>query len=284
MKTETITTGDGLSLSCSLAGADTDTGLVFLHGILQAGLCFKHQLSDPALTSWRLAAPDLRGHGFSSKPSGSAAYHDDALWADDVMRVIAAAGLTRAILVGWSYGGRVILDTLAQRGNDPRIAGLVFVNANTKAAPGHISPASAEALTRCLDPDMARNLAGRAEFVSLCFEQPPGAGDLSEILAYNSITTPEILRGLMGRPMERDDIMARVAVPTLVVHGARDRLCLPVCGRHTAATIPGARLIEPELLGHSPHFESPDWFNRTLGSFAAEVFGDQDGRVAKGSR
>ena len=184
------------------------------------------------------------------------------------MRVIDAAGLDHAILVGWSYGGRVILDTLEHHLGDPRIAGLVFVDANTKAAPGHTSVPSGAVLARCLDPDMAVSIAARAEFVALCFERRPSDADLAEILAYNHMTSPEILSGLIGRPLERDVLMARIDLPTLVIHGAKDRLCLPACAEHTAATIPGARLEMLDHVGHSPHLEDPARVNALLAAFA----------------
>jgi len=39
-------------------------------------------------------------------------------------------------------------------------------------------------------------------------------------------------------------------VPTLVVHGAEDRMVPPANGRALAATIPGARLLEVEDAAH----------------------------------
>lgn len=48
----------------------------------------------------------------------------------------------------------------------------------------------------------------------------------------------------------RDDALAALDVPTLVIHGSADTLISPSGGRHTAEVIPGARYVEVEGMGH----------------------------------
>jgi pimeloyl-ACP methyl ester carboxylesterase len=48
----------------------------------------------------------------------------------------------------------------------------------------------------------------------------------------------------------RDDALARVELPALVIHGSRDQLIDPSGGRRTASVIPGARYVEIEGMGH----------------------------------
>jgi pimeloyl-ACP methyl ester carboxylesterase len=48
----------------------------------------------------------------------------------------------------------------------------------------------------------------------------------------------------------RADGLRELAVPTLVLHGDRDKLIEPSGGRRTAELIPGARYVEIEGLGH----------------------------------
>jgi pimeloyl-ACP methyl ester carboxylesterase len=48
----------------------------------------------------------------------------------------------------------------------------------------------------------------------------------------------------------RTEELRRIAVPTLVIHGTDDRLVSPSGGRATARTIPGARLLLIEGMGH----------------------------------
>ena len=44
--------------------------------------------------------------------------------------------------------------------------------------------------------------------------------------------------------------LRRITVPTLVIHGTRDKLVSPSGGRATARAIPGARLMTIEGMGH----------------------------------
>src|SRR5690606_15186689 len=64
---------------------------------------------------------DLRGHGLSDAPEG--AYSIEQL-ADDALHVLAAAGATKAVLVGVSVGGMVALR--AALDHPDRVAGLVL--------------------------------------------------------------------------------------------------------------------------------------------------------------
>ena len=51
--------------------------------------------------------------------------------------------------------------------------------------------------------------------------------------------------------------IAQVRVPTLVVWGDRDRLVDPALAPRVAATIPGARLLVLEGVGHVAQLEDP---------------------------
>ena len=51
--------------------------------------------------------------------------------------------------------------------------------------------------------------------------------------------------------------LARLRVPTLVIHGERD--LIPVeCARHIAETVPGARLVVLGEAGHFSYIDAPD--------------------------
>jgi pimeloyl-ACP methyl ester carboxylesterase len=71
--------------------------------------------------------------------------------------------------------------------------------------------------------------------------------------AYDRCFCPEGV----GRQMEaiaqdgsRSDQLARLDLPTLVIHGSRDTLIDPSGGRRTAELIRGARYLEIDGMGH----------------------------------
>ena len=65
---------------------------------------------------------------------------------------------------------------------------------------------------------------------------------------------------------DRTERLRSVAVPTLVIHGADDRMCNVSGGRATAAAIPGAELVVIEGLGHDlPRALWPELADRIAG-------------------
>jgi non-heme chloroperoxidase len=67
--------------------------------------------------------------------------------------------------------------------------------------------------------------------------------------------------------LDNDDVLARIRVPALVVHGAADRLVRVRAAEHVARTVPGARLFVYDGVGHAPQLESPDRLARDLTEF-----------------
>jgi pimeloyl-ACP methyl ester carboxylesterase len=61
--------------------------------------------------------------------------------------------------------------------------------------------------------------------------------------------------------------LSRIAVPTLVLWGASDRIVTPAYGRAYAAAIPGARFELIERAGHHPEIEQPEAFAGHVSAF-----------------
>ena len=72
----------------------------------------------------------------------------------------------------------------------------------------------------------------------------------------------------MAAAPSRDPELARLRLPTLVIHGSADTLVTPDAGRHTADVIPGARYVEIEGMGHDL---PPGWWDRLASELAAFV-------------
>src|SRR5690606_20851278 len=60
----------------------------------------------------------------------------------------------------------------------------------------------------------------------------------------------------MGRVDQRD-LLAAIAVPTLVLGGADDRIVSPDLTTELAQLIPGAKAVQLETCGHMPSLEKP---------------------------
>ena len=94
----------------------------------QSHLSWAKQCEELAQKGHRIVALDLRGHGMSGAPLQAGQYMDGNKWADDIAAIIDQVALEKPILVGWSYGGYVVLDYVHKYGQD-KIAGINFVAA-----------------------------------------------------------------------------------------------------------------------------------------------------------
>jgi pimeloyl-ACP methyl ester carboxylesterase len=85
-------------------------------------------------------------------------------------------------------------------------------------------------------------------------------------------------QAMAGSNFDDSAAVGRIGAPTLVVHGAEDRLVPPSNGRALAEAIPGARLRILEGAGHLVFIERAAEVNREVLAFLAEG----EPRVAQG--
>ena len=272
MRSLEVKTPDELTIAASEWGNASGAEIVFIHGLSQCSLAWMRQLTDAELSrEFRMIAYDLRGHGASDKPLEKEKYSQDRLWADELAAVIAAAGSRRPILVGWSYGGRVISDYVRAHGRE-RIAGINFVAAVTKSGNEFLGP-GIKNISGMISDDLATSIAAARAFLRACFATQPSDDDFETMLAYNMVVPARIRAAVISRTPNPGDLLAKLAVPVLVTHGAHDRIVLPALGQFTAAAIPNAQLSIFEGAGHSPFYEDAPRFNRELAAFVRAARG-----------
>src|SRR5215469_14172471 len=112
----------------SLAVAESGAGqrpLLLVHGFTGAKEDFTPWLDPLAAQGWHAVAPDLRGHGLSSKPAMESAYSFE-LMADDMLRLADALGWERFVLLGHSMGGMVV--QFLALAAPSRLAGLILMD------------------------------------------------------------------------------------------------------------------------------------------------------------
>ncbi len=268
-RSEEIVGGGGAKLTVYEAGRADGPSIVFIHGFTGNQLSWERQLAGQLAHRFRLIAFDLRGHGASDKPLAAENYTDSRLWAEDLAAVIRAKNLHRPVLVGWSYGGYVISDYVRAFG-DGALGGLVFVGSSTKngteEAMGFLTEEVLAIFADVLAPDLRKSInATRA--LTRMFADPPGGGVWETAFGSAMMVPPEVRLAMFSRVLDNDDVLAGIRVPTLVIHGTGDRIVRLRAGEHTAATVPGAKLLVYDGVGHAPHLESPQRFDRDLAEF-----------------
>jgi len=225
--------------------------------------------------SLRIIAIDLRGHGSSREVAGALNFSS---FANDLIDLFEELDLTRALLVGWSMGGQIALQTVSQLSG--RLAGMVLVSATPRfAASADFPHALAEKEARGMRLKVQRNseraLAG---FYSRMFavyelEGNPAAAEIKGLLA--SIVPPDTAASLEAldtlAQTDMRGLLAGITVPTLILNGARDQICLPQASSYLHEHIPdSAQVVFPQS-GHAPFLTSADSFNAEIIRFSRRV-------------
>ena len=231
--------------------------VVLIHGWPLNADSFDDIALGLAEAGFRAVSYDRRGFGRSEQTPGGYAYD---VFADDLASVIAALGLERTALVGFSMGGGEIARYLSRHGAD-KISYAVFISAVTPyllRTPDNPHGAPSQAL----EDVKAEIRADRAEFFSGFFEDFYGVGVITSpvsdgVLQWSWMMTMQAgLKATLdcvdafGRTDFRPDLKA-ITVPTLVIHGTQDQTApIAATGRALAKALPNARLVELEGAAH----------------------------------
>jgi len=272
MNHHSIEGGGGLMLNAVETGPKGAPSILFVHGLSQTYDAWSGQLSSDLAEDLHLATFDLRGHGASEKPFEKEAYQNANLWAEDVRAVIERLGLTRPILVAWSFGGIVALDYLKQF--EQEVAGLVLVGALTqnavKSAFEHLGEAASH-LKDMFSNDFSTQYKASKNFLALMTAAPLSNEAMSRQLAATMMTPPQVRFNLGSRKVDHTDTLQSLELPILCIHGDKDRVILPSSSQHTLTHTVNATLELYKGIGHAPFLESPERFNNDLRAFMARV-------------
>ena len=247
-----------------------DPPVVLLHAFPLTAQMWEPQLEALA-PSHRVIAPDLLGFGGSAVPPDRSTYSVDA-WAEDVVALLSALGVERAVMVGLSMGGYVAFALLRRRPD--ALAGLLLADTRASADTDEI---------RARRNEQQDLLAGASQPVDLADRllEPlvgPTSSRREEVLATArdllSVNRTEGVIGgleaLKNRPDSTGDL-PRIAVPTTVVVGDQDQLSPPEVAEAMAAGIADARLVVVPDAGHLTNLENPAVFNQALEELLSRV-------------
>ena len=221
----------------------------------------------PALAAQhRVLTVDNRGTGETGLVEG--APYSVELMTQDCLDVLDAAGVDRAHVVGISMGG-LMAQELGLSHPD-RVQSLTLMSTHPGTAHG-VWP---QEMQEFMAARLAMPADERAEF-SLPFNYHPSTGRhlIEEDWAARAAGTagPEGYAAQGGTALwDGWDRLPRLAVPTLVVHGAQDRLVVPENGELIAARVPDAKLVLVEGANHIVTTDRADEVNELLLAWFAE--------------
>jgi pimeloyl-ACP methyl ester carboxylesterase len=270
-----------------VAYQDVGTGeaLLLIHGM--AGSSATWRAVIPALSKkYRVVAPDLLGHGESSKPRGD---YSLGAFAASLRDLLDELGISRATVVGQSLGGGVAMQFTYQHrdycqrlvlissgGLGPDLSWILRI----LSAPG------TELVLPLVAPQPVLNVGNKlGSWLTSAGIRSPGASEMWN--AYSSLSDRQArqaflrtLRSVVDYRGQAVSALGKIhlshGLPTLLIWGAEDRI-IPVAHGYAAhAAVPGSRLEVLAGVGHFPHVESPTAVVDIIDHFIATTPRDAD--------
>ena len=258
-------TVDGTELAVEVRGEGR--AVLFVHGFPFDRTMWRHQLAG--LSRWKRIAPDLRGAGESG--AGTVEY-SMGRYADDLIAVLDAVGVSQAVVCGLSLGGYILFELV--RRFPERVRGVVLCDTRPQAdsADARRNRDELTALAAQSGPDAVaeRMLPGLLSPVTLA-DQPEVMTQCRDMARRWSV--PGMV-GALHAMRERPDstaVLGTIRVPTLVVVGAEDKPTPPAVAEAMARAIPGARYAVIPGAGHIAPLEQPLATSRVLADFLEAI-------------
>jgi len=241
--------------------------MLFLHGMGGDRRHFAAQL-DHFAPRYRAVAWDAPGFG-ESRPWDDLSF---AAMADATGALLDRLGADDAVVVGHSMGGMVALEMAARC--PERLQALVL--SGTSPAFGDPNGAWQQQFVRdTLAPvengnRLADHAAALIRDVVGADADPAGVTIAIDSMAR---TPHETYRAVLANLVrfDRRDVLARIAVPTLVIAGAADTKSPPAMLERMAAKIPGAQFACLANAGHLANLEQPAAYSAAIDRFLAAI-------------
>jgi pimeloyl-ACP methyl ester carboxylesterase len=243
---------------------------------------WKAQIPDLARRH-RVVTLDPRGNGRAGRPPARPAY-DETEFAEDIVAVMDAAGLDRAVLVSLSRGAQRALIAATHR--PERVSGLAFIAPAIALADPHPERTTVARFEAGLDSDEGwasysvdywRSVYPEylEDFFERCFSEAHSTKHIEDAVGWGAeIGAEGLVLATRGRgigPRERVlELTERVRCPVLVIHGDDDRV-IPHAAGAELARVTGGRLVTIHGGGHLPNARQPVLVNLLLREFVRQV-------------
>ena len=275
-----ITVGQENSGNIELHYEDHGAGkpVVLIHGWPLSGRSWEKQVPVLLEAGYRVITYDRRGFGDSSKPSFG---YDYDTFAEDLHSIMTELDLRDVTLVGFSMGGGEVARYLGTYGSD-RVSKAVFMAAvppflvKTTDNPTGLDPSVFEGIKKAIVADRPAFLSQfLANFYNVDVLGGKQISDEVVRLSWN-IAAQASPKGTLDcvsawvTDFRKD--LARIDVPTLVIHGDADRI-LPLAATATPTheAVSGSRLVVVKDGPHGLNWTHAEEVNRELLNFVGQT-------------
>ncbi len=251
--------------------------VVLIHGWPLSGRSWEKQVPALLEAGYRVITYDRRGFGDSSKPAFG---YDYDTFAKDLHQLMTTLDLRDAALVGFSMGGGEVARYLGTYGSE-RVSQAVFVAAippfllktadNSAGVEGKVFEGIKQAIT-------ADRFAFLSQFFSNFYNVDALGGKMiseQAVQASWNVAAGASAKGMLDcvsawlTDFRKD--LARIDVPTLIIHGDSDRIVpLAASGSRTHELVKGSHLVTIEGGPHGLNWTHAERLNRELLSFLGQ--------------
>jgi pimeloyl-ACP methyl ester carboxylesterase len=251
--------------------------VVLLHGWPLDSRSWEPQLHPLLEAGKRVILYDRRGFGRSTR--ATTGYDFDTL-AGDLHAVMTALDLHDATVVGFSLGTGELARYVGTYGTE-RLKGCVYIEslapsfAKSAENPWGVDPAGVEGVQQAILADRFKWLTGLVgDFLNLDDYLGTRVSEETVRAIWNAGSEASPIATWACPPGWLEDFsadIARIDVPTLILHGTADRI-LPIDGqgRRLHAALPDARYVEIEGGPHVMCVTHAEEINRELVAFLRE--------------
>ena len=247
--------------------------VVLFHGMNFGGFYFAGPIEALRKEGFRIVVPDQIGFGRSSKPIIPYNFHDMAL---NTRKLLESLGITKVAVVGHSMGGMLAARFAASYPDITERAVLydpIGLTDERWAERWHTA-----------DDEYKRTMAAshdqlyQAAYANIRWYFPnawkPEYEQFARILYAPTLSGDwprlAMVRSIYHQITYLDPVVhdwEHIKVNTLVLGGEKDGQNFPERAKHIAATIPNSELVLIPNVGHVPHIQVPEIFNRELLKF-----------------
>ncbi len=268
------TSADGLSLFArDYAGGDGPARLpvIAIHGLTRNAADFEHVAGLIARSGRRVLAIDVRGRGRSDRAADPMTYQPP-VYAKDVLALLEAAGIERAVFLGTSMGGLITMAVTAMKSRV--VAAAILNDIGPEVAPEGLARIASYSGKHVETPTWDAAAAYAREINGVAF---PHYGDAdwdafarrtfregtegAPVLNYDpDIAVPIKAAGAKALAPKLWPYFRRLAKkrPTLLIRGATSDLLSAAIAERMQKAAPTMHHAEVPGVGHAPMLDEPE--------------------------
>jgi non-heme chloroperoxidase len=251
--------------------------VVLIHGYPLSSASWEKQIPVLLAAGYRVIAYDRRGFGKSSQPT--AGYNYDT-FAEDLHKLVTHLKLKEFTLVGFSMGGGEVARYIGKFGSKD-VAKAVLIGGvppyllKTADNPEGVDSGVFEGIQKAIAAD---RYAFFTEFFKNFYNTDVYLGkrvsEQAVQASWNTAAIASATASLACVPTWHEDFrqdLAKIDVPTLVIHGDSDRIVpFSAAGQRTAKLVQGAELVVIKAGPHNVAWTHAEEVNEALLQFLAK--------------